>query len=88
MHGPINVKSSNDISKCQVGFNSAFKGLRDFSDLISRVANIGFSEEPYFKVQVVLEFSFATRSVFCAAVVGWLQESSRGRSRHYSRWTG
>jgi hypothetical protein len=28
MHGPINVKSPKNISKWQVGFNSAFKGLR------------------------------------------------------------
>jgi hypothetical protein len=27
MHVPINVKSPNSISKWQVGFNSAFKGL-------------------------------------------------------------
>jgi hypothetical protein len=27
MHGPINVKSSNNISEWQMGFNSAFKGL-------------------------------------------------------------
>jgi hypothetical protein len=27
MHGAINVKSPNNISKWQVGFNSAFKGL-------------------------------------------------------------
>jgi hypothetical protein len=27
MHLPINVKSPNKISKWQVGFNSAFKGL-------------------------------------------------------------
>jgi hypothetical protein len=27
MHLPINVKSPNNISKWQVGFNSAFKGL-------------------------------------------------------------
>jgi hypothetical protein len=27
MHLPINVKSPNNISKCQMGFNSAFKGL-------------------------------------------------------------
>jgi hypothetical protein len=26
-HGPINVKSPNNISKWQMGFNSAFKGL-------------------------------------------------------------
>jgi hypothetical protein len=27
MHGPINVKSPNNISKWQMGFNSAFKRL-------------------------------------------------------------
>jgi hypothetical protein len=27
MHGPINVKSPNNASKWQMGFNSAFKGL-------------------------------------------------------------
>jgi hypothetical protein len=27
MHGPINVKSPNNTSKGQMGFNSAFKGL-------------------------------------------------------------
>jgi hypothetical protein len=29
MHGPINVKSFNNASKWQMGFNSAFKGFRD-----------------------------------------------------------
>jgi hypothetical protein len=28
MHGPINVKSYNNTSKWQMGFNSAFKVLR------------------------------------------------------------
>jgi hypothetical protein len=28
MHGPINVKSPNNISEWQMGFNSAIKGLR------------------------------------------------------------
>jgi hypothetical protein len=27
MHGPINVKSPNNTSKWQIGFNSLFKGL-------------------------------------------------------------
>jgi hypothetical protein len=27
MHGPIKVESPNNISKWQMGFNSAFKGL-------------------------------------------------------------
>jgi hypothetical protein len=29
MHRPINVKSPNNTSKWQMGFNSAFKGLRN-----------------------------------------------------------
>jgi hypothetical protein len=28
MHGPLNVKSPNNTSKWQMGFNAAFKGLR------------------------------------------------------------
>jgi hypothetical protein len=28
MHGPINVKSPNNTRKWEMGFNSAFKGLR------------------------------------------------------------
>jgi hypothetical protein len=36
MRGPINVKSPNNTSKWQMGFNSAFKGLRrSISDDIS-----------------------------------------------------
>jgi len=27
MHGPMNLKSPNNASKWQMGFNSAFKGL-------------------------------------------------------------
>jgi len=27
MHGPMNVKSPNNTSKWEMGFNSAFKGL-------------------------------------------------------------
>jgi hypothetical protein len=32
MHGPINVKSPNNTSKWQMGFNSAFKGLNCISN--------------------------------------------------------
>jgi hypothetical protein len=31
MHEPINIKSPNNTSKWQMGFNSAFKGLREFA---------------------------------------------------------
>jgi hypothetical protein len=34
MHGPINVKSPNNISKWQMGFNSAFKGLRELVGMV------------------------------------------------------
>ena len=36
MHGPINVKSPNNTSKWQMGFNSAFKGLSSQSYKIPR----------------------------------------------------
>jgi hypothetical protein len=32
MHVPINVKSPNNTSKWQMGFNSAFKGLISLND--------------------------------------------------------
>jgi hypothetical protein len=33
MHGPINVKSPNNISKWQMGFNSAFEGLKGAEEI-------------------------------------------------------
>jgi len=35
MHGPINVKSPNNISEWQMGFNSAFKGLTQKCQILS-----------------------------------------------------
>jgi hypothetical protein len=35
MHAPINVKSPNNISKRQMGFNSAFKGLKVITEFLS-----------------------------------------------------
>jgi hypothetical protein len=35
MHGPINVKSPNNTSKWQMGFNSAFKGLTTRGNALS-----------------------------------------------------
>ena len=43
MHVPINVKSPNNISEWQMGFNLAFKGLKD-----STSASSGFSNKQYF----------------------------------------
>jgi hypothetical protein len=37
MHGPINVKSPNNISKWQMGFNSAFEGLINTTGLYARI---------------------------------------------------
>jgi hypothetical protein len=52
MHLPINVKSPNNISKCQVGFNSAFKGLTGAQEshlqtvMIPEAAHIQLQHEP------------------------------------------
>ena len=37
MHVPINVKSPNNISEWQMGFNSAFKGLIQLHGCICRL---------------------------------------------------
>jgi DNA-binding transcriptional regulator of glucitol operon len=37
MHVPINVKSRNNISKWQMGFNSTFKGLKRKVGIVSGV---------------------------------------------------
>jgi hypothetical protein len=42
MHGPVNVKSPNNTSKWQMGFNSAFKGLSQLSRFIFGVKNVLF----------------------------------------------
>jgi hypothetical protein len=47
MHGPINVKSPNNTSKWQMGFNSAFKGLINFNlfpETIHLIFSLLFSE--------------------------------------------
>jgi len=40
MHGPINVKSPNDISEWQMGFNSAFKGLIPTSNYKKKILKV------------------------------------------------
>jgi hypothetical protein len=42
MHGSMNVKSPNNTSKWQMGFNSAFKGLK---------VNVKFTREQATKAQ-------------------------------------
>ena len=49
MHVPINVKSTNNISEWQMGFNSAFKGLtksKFFWTVFEKYSNINFHENP------------------------------------------
>jgi len=52
MHGPINVKSPNNTSKWQMGFNSAFKGLKC---IVAFYANSVHTNEPYFYVRVFFD---------------------------------
>jgi hypothetical protein len=44
MHGPINVKSPNNISKWQMGFNSAFKGLTSLMIIRMKVGYISAAD--------------------------------------------
>jgi hypothetical protein len=40
MHGPINIKSPNNISEWQMGFNSAFKGLKYHKILKTKIPEL------------------------------------------------
>jgi hypothetical protein len=51
MHGPINVKSPNNISKWQMGFNSAFKGLKAFFHTKDVEPSISDSKGPHEPIQ-------------------------------------
>ena len=67
MHGPINVKSPNNISEWQMGFNSAFKGLanvvyRKFCNIIE--GYVKFKIRPDYR-----EFNGRLPS-FCSAQIG------------------
>jgi hypothetical protein len=51
MHGPINVKSPNNISKWQMGFNPPFKGLISFHNIksVAELKQLGLSYFTVFK---------------------------------------
>jgi hypothetical protein len=49
MHGPIDVKSPNNTSKWQVGFNSAFKGLMLYDE-----SPTIFKEFQYWAVSIII----------------------------------
>jgi len=56
MHGPIKVKSPNNISEWQMGFNSAFKGLirvEFFRHILEKYSDIKFQDNPSSGIQVV-----------------------------------
>ena len=48
MHVPVNVKSPNNISEWQMGFNSAFKGLISFSRFVLPTEMIDIIAITYF----------------------------------------
>jgi hypothetical protein len=58
MYGPINVKSPNNISKWQMGFNSAFKGLMIIYNRISLEVtvstNVISSSDEFFTLTIQL----------------------------------
>jgi hypothetical protein len=47
MHGPIKVKSPNNTSKWQMGFNSAFKGLKYYFLRNFKIFSTVYLEEIY-----------------------------------------
>jgi hypothetical protein len=56
MHGPINVKSPNNISKWQIRFNSAFKGLINaLGDLTTN--NLAYLNESVQLLLVIMNIS-------------------------------
>jgi hypothetical protein len=62
MHLPINVKSPNNISKWQVGFNSAFKGLKD-QCFWARVLILNSVYYTFVKYVIFIDFEKAFDSV-------------------------
>jgi len=61
MHGPINVKSPNNISKWQMGFNSAFKGLikmRNYLEMNTFSLIISFLYTKYSHSQAASKFTY------------------------------
>jgi hypothetical protein len=61
MHVPTNVKSPNNISKWQMGFNSAFKGLiisgwrKDLHEIVRKNNNTFYFKYMFFENRVVYE---------------------------------
>jgi hypothetical protein len=59
MHGPMNVKSPNNTSKWQMGFNSAFKGLikhpNDFFCLIQTKKTLELILKMFPEFEVLVE---------------------------------
>jgi hypothetical protein len=75
MHGPINVKSPKNISKWQIGFNSAFKGLTG-----NRGAMMGIHVETARLVDHIVKGALTTNLTANLLFGGELFESLK---RHY-----
>jgi hypothetical protein len=61
MHVPINIKSPNNISKWQMGFNSAFKGLiivRHTSDIYTEWKRVNPLQTAYILSKAILVVYF------------------------------
>jgi hypothetical protein len=64
MHGPINVKSPNNISKWQMGFNSAFKGLTR-TEVVKRILKYIF--------KIIFIHTYSSNDMFYVLHVDHLQ---------------
>jgi hypothetical protein len=67
MHVPINVKSPNNISEWQMGFNSAFKGL-NYTDKITLLFALYFLLYSLIGKQFPKSVSFLTRTIISGFV--------------------
>jgi hypothetical protein len=91
MHGPINVKSPNNTSKWQIGFNSAFKGLSSVLRTLLCIRSLELKER---LLQWALHCtSSATVNEpgipVCTMTILWARESSNsgsvpGETKHFS----
>jgi hypothetical protein len=70
MHGPINVKSPNNISKWQMGFNSAFKGLMSPSCYRTAGDSSKYYTVLYSLMEGLVEYNIMEILIILSAFVG------------------
>jgi hypothetical protein len=82
MHVLINVKSPNNISKWQMGFNSAFKGLI-ISCAVHRKINLHLKwrQKWFFKTltRITANTRYANQVIFCISAISVISRSQRSR---------